>query len=61
MGFLDALFGRSRPPRADLDVLFAVPQAATTLRAEGCLFTGHGAVPRPEGGADDGSSSRRGR
>ena len=31
MGFLDALLGRSKPQAANLDALFAVPQAALTL------------------------------
>ena len=44
MGFLDGLLGRSKPPKANLDVLFSVPQAALTLQAEGFAFSGHGAV-----------------
>ena len=32
MGFLDALLGRSKPKAANLDALFAVPQAALTLQ-----------------------------
>lgn len=31
MGFLKSLLGRSEPPRANLDNLFAVPSAAVTL------------------------------
>lgn len=55
MGFLDALFGRTRPPEADLDVLFRVPQAALTLAGEGFTFDGVGAVcfRNAEGTADD--------
>jgi hypothetical protein len=33
MGFLDALLGRTRPVKPNLDALFAVPAAATTLQA----------------------------
>ncbi|MGX2998740.1 PspA-associated protein PspAB [Streptomyces sp. JNUCC 64] len=45
MGFLDALFGRTRPVPPDLDHLFAVPAAALTLRAaEGLAPTGVGSV-----------------
>ncbi|MBC9225490.1 hypothetical protein GL325_04050 [Aeromicrobium sp. 636] len=55
MGFLDGLLGRSKPPKANLDVLFSVPQAALTLQAEGFAFTGQGAVcfRDGEGRADD--------
>lgn len=55
MGFLDSLFGRTKPPKANLDVLFAVPQAALTLQAEGFAFSGHGAVcfRDSDGRADD--------
>lgn len=53
MGFLDSLLGRTKPPEADLDALFAVPQAALSLGADGFTATGSGAVCyRPtEGGA----------
>lgn len=45
MGFLDAILGRSRPPRADLDALFGVPSAAITLQAAlGLVPTGDGSV-----------------
>ncbi|MGH3796310.1 MAG: PspA-associated protein PspAB [Pseudonocardiaceae bacterium] len=45
MGFLNALFGRSRPVKPNLDVLFAVPSAAYTLQAAlGLAPTGAGAV-----------------
>ncbi len=45
VGFLDGLLGRSKPVKADLDALFAVPQAALTLQASiGLLPTGVGAV-----------------
>ncbi|WP_326808039.1 MULTISPECIES: PspA-associated protein PspAB [unclassified Streptomyces] len=54
MGFLDALLGRSKPKRPDLDQLFALPSAAVTLQA-GAAFvpTGMGAVcfASVEGGA----------
>ncbi|GAA2611198.1 PspA-associated protein PspAB [Streptomyces axinellae] len=54
MGFLDALLGRSKPTRPDLDQLFALPSAAVTLQA-GASFvpTGVGAVcfASVEGGA----------
>jgi len=43
--FLDALLGRSQPVQANLDSLFAVPQAALTLEAGGGFTpTGVGAV-----------------
>ncbi|MFG2843510.1 hypothetical protein ACIRYZ_20900 [Kitasatospora sp. NPDC101155] len=45
MGFLDALFGRSKPVKPDLDQLFGVPSAALTLEAgAGFLPTGLGSV-----------------
>ncbi|WP_369184064.1 hypothetical protein [Streptomyces sp. Y1] len=45
MGFLDTLFGRSKPVKPDLDQLFGVPSAALTLEAAaGFLPTGLGAV-----------------
>ncbi|MBA2638992.1 MAG: hypothetical protein H0U77_03140 [Nocardioidaceae bacterium] len=45
MGFFDALLGRSKPKAANLDALFAVPQAALTLQAGlGMVPTGVGAV-----------------
>lgn len=45
MGFLDTLFGRTKPVKPDLDQLFAVPSAAITLQAAlGFLPTGRGAV-----------------
>lgn len=45
MGFLDALLGRSKPAKANLDDLFALPNAALTLRAGGSFEpTGYGAV-----------------
>lgn len=55
MGFLDSLLGRSKPPKANLDVLFGVPQAALSLEAEGFAFTGSGAVcfRDSDGRADD--------
>ncbi|MGH3475122.1 MAG: PspA-associated protein PspAB [Aeromicrobium sp.] len=55
MGFLDAILGRSTPPPADLDVLFAVPQAALSLEVAGFTATGLGAVcfRDSEGQVDD--------
>lgn len=45
MGFFDALLGRSKPKRANLDDLFALPPAALTLQAAtGFTPTGVGAV-----------------
>ncbi len=56
MGFLDAILGRSTPPAADLDVLFAVPQAALSLQVAGFTATGQGSVcfRDQEGQVDDG-------
>ncbi|MGK4583358.1 PspA-associated protein PspAB [Kitasatospora sp. HPMI-4] len=54
MGFLDALFGRTKPVKPDLDQLFAVPSAALTLEAAaGFRPTGLGSVcfAAVEGGA----------
>ncbi|MBL1091360.1 MULTISPECIES: PspA-associated protein PspAB [Streptomyces] len=54
MGFLDALLGRSKPVRPDLDQLFALPSAAVTLEAAaGFTPTGLGSVcfASVEGGA----------
>ncbi|HKA67984.1 MAG TPA: hypothetical protein VKG85_02580 [Actinomycetes bacterium] len=53
MGFLDALLGRSKVKRADLDQLFAVPSAALTLATAGFNPTGVGSVcfKATEGGA----------
>lgn len=55
MGFLDSILGRSTPPPADLDVLFAVPQAALSLEVAGFTATGLGAVcfRDAEGQVDD--------
>ena len=45
MGFWSSILGRSKPAQADLDALFAVPQAALTLQAGGgFLPTGGGSV-----------------
>lgn len=45
MGLFDSILGRSKPPAADLDALFAVPQAALTLEAGGGFTpTGSGSV-----------------
>jgi len=54
VGLLKNLFGRSDPPNANLDNLFAVPSAAITLQASaGFTPTGVGAVcyRQAEGGA----------
>jgi hypothetical protein len=54
MGFLDALLGRSKPVRPDLDQLFGLPSAAVTLEAAaGFRPTGLGSVcfSAVEGGA----------
>ena len=54
MGFLDSLFGRGKPARADLDQIFALPAAAITLEVGmGIMPTGVGAVAfrAPEGKA----------
>ncbi len=53
MGLFDSILGRSKPPEADLDALFAVPQAALSLGTDGFTATGVGGVCyRPtEGGA----------
>ncbi|MGW7360834.1 PspA-associated protein PspAB [Streptomyces sp. NPDC054802] len=54
MGFLDVLFGRSKPARPDLDQLFGLPSAAITLQAAtGFVPTGAGSVcfASIEGGA----------
>lgn len=55
MGIFDSILGRSKPPEADLDVLFAVPQAAISLQVGGFTLTGSGSVcfRDVEGGADD--------
>lgn len=45
MGLLDTILGRTKPPKADLDVLFALPSAAITLEAAtGLRPTGTGSV-----------------
>lgn len=54
MKFLDALLGRSKPKKPDLDQLFGVPQAALTLEAAADIKpTGTGSVcyRAAEGGA----------
>jgi hypothetical protein len=54
MGWLDALLGRSKPVRPNLDALFALPSAAVTLQAAtGLVPTGDGSVSfrAAEGGA----------
>ncbi|MEJ7707904.1 MAG: hypothetical protein WKF82_11930 [Nocardioidaceae bacterium] len=54
MGFLKNIFGRSEPPKANLDNLFAVPSAAITLEVSaGFKPTGLAAVcyREAEGGA----------
>ena len=45
MGWLDSLLGRSKPKQANLDALFAIPDAGITLQsALGFEPTGRGAV-----------------
>jgi hypothetical protein len=45
MGFLDAILGRTKPVKPNLDVLFAVPAASLTLQADlGLAPTGIGGV-----------------
>lgn len=54
MGFLDAILGRSKPAKPDLDQLFGLPSAAITLQASlGFASTGSGSVAfrAPEGKA----------
>ncbi|MCZ7415409.1 MULTISPECIES: PspA-associated protein PspAB [unclassified Streptomyces] len=54
MGFLDVLFGRTKPVKPDLDQLFGLPSAALTLQAAvGFTPTGAGSVcfASVEGGA----------
>ena len=57
MGFLDTILGRSKPVRANLDALFALPTAALTLQSAGGLVSsGHAGVcwkPPPGQGAAD--------
>jgi hypothetical protein len=45
LGFLDTILGRSKPVRANLDALFALPTAALTLQSAGGLVSsGHAGV-----------------
>ena len=45
MGLFDTILGRSKPVRANLDALFALPTAALTLQSAGGLVTsGHAGV-----------------
>jgi len=45
MGLLDALRGKTKPVKANLDALFALPAAAVTLQATaGVVSTGHAGV-----------------
>ncbi|HXQ19516.1 MAG TPA: hypothetical protein VN781_07780 [Acidimicrobiales bacterium] len=45
MGLLDTLLGRTKPVRANLDALFALPSAAISLQtAAGLVSTGHAGV-----------------
>jgi len=57
VGFLDTILGRSKPVRATLDALFALPTAALTLQSAGGLVSsGHAGVcwkPPPGQGAAD--------
>lgn len=62
MGFFDAILGRSKPKRANLDDLFALPPAALTLQAAtGFVPTGVGAVVfrQVEGAAFDSAEDRK--
>jgi hypothetical protein len=54
MGLFDSILGRSKPPRPNLDNLFAVPSAAITLQVSlGAMPVGAGSVAfrAPEGKA----------
>jgi hypothetical protein len=55
MGLFDSILGRTKPPQADLDILFQVPQAVISLETQGFTFTGTGAVcfRDAEGSADN--------
>ena len=57
MGLLDTILGRTKPVRANLDALFALPTAALTLQSAGGLVSsGHAGVcwkPPPGQGAAD--------
>jgi hypothetical protein len=57
VGLLDTILGRTKPVRANLDALFALPTAALTLQSAGGLVTsGHAGVcwkPPPGQGAAD--------
>ena len=57
MGLFDTILGRSKPVRANLDALFALPTAALTLQSAGGLVSsGHAGVcwkPPPGQGAAD--------
>lgn len=55
MGFLDSILGRSKPPPATIDDLFALPQAAISLELEGFTPLGQGSVcyRDVEGSADN--------
>ena len=45
MGLLDTILGRTKPVRANLDALFALPNAAVTLQsAAGLVLSGHAGV-----------------
>jgi len=57
VGLLDSLLGRTKPVRANLDALFALPSAAVTLQtAAGLVSSGHAGVcwkpPAGQGVAD---------
>jgi hypothetical protein len=57
VGLFDTILGRSKPVRANLDALFALPTAALTLQSAGGLVSsGHAGVcwkPPPGQGAAD--------
>jgi hypothetical protein len=57
VGILDTLLGRTKPVKANLDALFALPTAALTLQSAGGLVSsGHAGVcwkpPSGQGAAD---------
>ena len=54
MGLFDTLLGRTKPVKANLDALFALPTAALTLQSAGGLVSsGHAGVCwKPPSGAE---------
>ena len=57
MGLFDTLLGRTKPVKANLDALFALPTAALTLQSAGGLVSsGHAGVCwKPPSGAEAGN------